>query len=117
VFVGDYNKSQWVPANRVERLPEPIRKLYQDYCLLRDSWYGCPVSFNALTPACYINHSDTPNVGFGKFFYTLRDIDVGEELLADYNAFSKLYQTKERGDDSCDHNTYDHRRNQRQPGQ
>jgi hypothetical protein len=83
-----------VRAGEVARLPKRIRALYRDYCLLVGGWYGCPKpSFNMLTPACFINHSDKPNVGCDKHheFYALRNIRPDEELLVDYGSFSKLY--------------------------
>jgi hypothetical protein len=96
VFHGDDAAFQWVPMRTVRRanLPTRIAQLYEDFGVQFNGYYGCPISFNRLTPACYVNNSVTPNLAFSKArgFYALRDIEVDEELTADYRKFAELYR-------------------------
>jgi SET domain-containing protein len=75
-------------------MPRGIRQLYDQFCLIKDKGrtYGCPKSFNLMTVAWYLNHSDTPNVGCDKSynFFSLRDIREGEELTADYRSYNEF---------------------------
>jgi len=91
IFEPDDDEMVWVAVGAVESLPEPLQRLYRDFAVLRDGRYGCPSSFNRLTPAWYLNNSKNPNVACAADyrFYALRDIEVGEELTADYDAYSE----------------------------
>ena len=57
---------------------------------------GCPTSFNKLTPAWFLNHSENPNVAADKAyrFIALKNIKKGEELTADYNRYSDSEMNK-----------------------
>jgi len=70
---------------------DPIRKLYEDFCVRDGNVYQCPTSFNALTPSWFLNHSETPNVAadLSLRFYALREIKAGEELTVDYRTYSE----------------------------
>jgi hypothetical protein len=55
------------------------KKLYEDFAVLKDGRYGCPRNFNQLTPAWYLNNSNSPNVRCDDHydFFALRDIKEG----------------------------------------
>jgi SET domain-containing protein len=84
--------SAWVsvPRDEVAALPAPARLLVENYCLYDDTHYFVPEhGFTKMDLACFLNHSDTPNVASledGQYFEALRDITAGEELLIDYGA-------------------------------
>jgi hypothetical protein len=69
---------------------DAIRKLYEDFCVLRGEVYMCPINFNKLTPSWFLNHSETPNVAadLSLRFYAIDKIEAGEELTADYRTYS-----------------------------
>jgi hypothetical protein len=78
-----------VAAEIVEGLSEEKRQLYLDFCVPHGGSYHAPASFNGLTIAWYLNHSDEPNVECtqDEGFMTARAIGAGEELTIDYRAF------------------------------
>jgi SET domain-containing protein len=90
VFRGDNEDMLWVKVSATGRLDEEVKKLYRDFCVLRDGKYGCPRSFNLLTPAWYINHSEKPNLAADETFdfYSTRRIQKGEELTLSYKRHS-----------------------------
>ena len=93
IFFPDDDEIVWVGEERVDNVPDNIKRLYKDFCIKEDNLYGCPVNFNKLTPAWYLNCNPTsPNVYCDKDFRfkALRDIDEGEELTADYSKYSKV---------------------------
>jgi hypothetical protein len=76
-------------------MPREIKRLYEDFCIIKsgDEAYGCPRSFNQLTPAWYLNEpkrGELPNVRADKNydFYALKDILPGDELTVEYPTFS-----------------------------
>lgn len=92
LFGSDDSGMIWVKEEEIAKLPLKIRKLYTDFGVLKDGRYGCPVNFNQLTPAWYLNHSkNKPNVRCDENydFVALRDIAVGEELTVDYSTYSQ----------------------------
>jgi len=91
LFFGDLDEMVWVEKDELHRLPKRTRKLYDDFTVLKDNRYGCPLSFNRLTPAWYLNHSKTPNVRCDENFdfVAIRNIKAGEELTADYSTYSE----------------------------
>lgn len=91
VFEPDDDPTVKIRFEDTTALAPEIRRLYEDFCVLKEGFYECPMSFNQLTPAWYFNHSETPNVAPDsslKFFAT-RQIGVGEELTANYNTYSE----------------------------
>lgn len=98
IFSGKYDKIQWLNVNklRLGSLPKEIQKLYDDFCIIKNNntEYGCPKSFNQLTPCWYLNSSKHPNVRCdeksGYKFYALRNIKKGEELTVDYSTYSEF---------------------------
>lgn len=79
-----------IPKQTIDALHAPYRRLYEDFCVLEDDAYFSPPSFNQITIAWYLNHSDTPNLAYGEgsAFYSLRLIEPGEELTVDYHTYS-----------------------------
>jgi SET domain-containing protein len=74
-------------------LAKPLRKLYDDFAVIKDDGkkYGCPRNFNLLTLAWYLSESKDPNVECGKNnrFFALRDIKAGEELTVNHATYSE----------------------------
>lgn len=91
IFFPDDDKLRWENATEIKRLPKEIKKLYKDFCIKKGRRYGCPVNFNKLTPAWFLNHSTHPNVAADSDyrFYALRNIRKGEELTADCRIYSE----------------------------
>lgn len=87
----DDEKIIWVDGKDVAVLPLSIKRLYEDFAIIKDDRYGCPVSFNKLTPGWYLNDSDRPNVRVDENYemFALRDISEGEELTIDSAQFSE----------------------------
>jgi hypothetical protein len=71
--------------------PEEAKELVRDFCALQDGVYFVPsYGIDALTKNYYLNHSDTPNMmtpDKGETFIAMRDIEVGEELTANYDEY------------------------------
>jgi uncharacterized protein len=80
----------WIKKSHLGRLPKRVRRLYDDFAVLKNKRYGCPLSFNRLTPSWYLNDSKTPNVRCDENydFVAIRNIKPGEELTADYSTYS-----------------------------
>jgi SET domain-containing protein len=91
IFFPDNDKLCWVKASKITRLPREIRKLYKDFCIKKGGKYGCPINFNKLSPAWYLNHSKDPNVVADSSyrFYAVKNIKKGDELTANYNTYSE----------------------------
>jgi SET domain-containing protein len=96
VFPDDNEAINWIRKRDLGKLPKEAQRLYDDFSIIKDNGatYGCPKSFNRLTPAWFLNEPRTgkqPNVGCRRdyTFYALRDIRAGEELTVDYNTFSE----------------------------
>lgn len=84
VFTPDDDRTVRVNRADVLKLAPEFQTLYGKFCVLEAEVYVCPVSFNKLTPAWYLNDSDKPNVqaeGNLRFVAT-RDIAVGEEVTS-----------------------------------
>jgi hypothetical protein len=91
LFPGDVDEMVWIEEDELWRLPKKVRQLYDDFAVLKDERYGCPISFNRLTPSWYLNNSKTPNVRCDENydFVALRIIKPGEELTVDYSTYSE----------------------------
>lgn len=82
-----------IPQNELDAYPAPeeAKNLVRDFCALQDGIYFVPnYGIDALTKNYYLNHSDTPNMmtpDKGETFITMRDIEAGEELTANYDAY------------------------------
>jgi hypothetical protein len=94
LFEFDNTEMVWVNANEIMNLPEKLKKMYDDFCVVKENQtlYGCPANFNQLTMAWYMNHSKQPNVQADDEynFFALRSINEGEELTIDYSKFSEI---------------------------
>lgn len=91
VFEPDDGVLVSVETSKTEGLTPPLRKLYEDFCVLNRDKYACPVSLNLLTPAWYLNSSKHPNMAADSRlrFYAVREIAAGEELTVDYDTYSQ----------------------------
>ncbi|HVN93065.1 MAG TPA: SET domain-containing protein [Terracidiphilus sp.] len=93
IFNDDISKMEWIDANEVAQTSGEIKRLYDDFCVQLRGKYGCPVGFNNLTVAWYINEplaGQAPNVVCDRDydFFAARDISAGEELTVDYSTYS-----------------------------
>lgn len=96
IFPHDSQRVVWVTKNEIKHLRGDVRRLYDDFCIVKDKGrtYGCPSNFSLMTIAWFLNeppHGQEPNVGChrGYAFYALRDIAAGEELTVNYATFSE----------------------------
>ncbi len=96
-FHDDNDEMIWIEDASVPKGPMEIRRLYDDFAIIRSGRYGCPPSFNSLTVSWYLNHSKKPNVRCDENydFVALKDIRPGEELTVDYSTFSELPRESE----------------------
>lgn len=94
IFYGDDDDVIWVNKDKLKGVPKDIRKLYEDFCIIKNkgTLYGCPKNFNLLTVAWYLNESKNPNVGCDQEyrFFALREIKKGEELTVDYKTYNEF---------------------------
>lgn len=91
LFAGDLGATTCVPCPEVEAIgEEEIRRMYLDFCPVVENAFVAPRDFNQITMSWYLNHSDEPNVVADDAlrFSTRRLIVKGEELRADYTAYS-----------------------------
>jgi len=90
IFSGENEEILWVKR---ESLPEggTARKLYDDFGIIKPKYYGCPTSFNRLTPAWFLNESKKPNARCDEnyHFYAAREIAQGEEITVDYSTLNE----------------------------
>jgi len=97
IFPGDSADMVWVKENDLPKKPKAIRKLYEDFSVIKTdekdskTRYGCPISFDLISPSWFLNHSLRPNVGCDEDYYfaALKDIAPGEELTVDYSSYSE----------------------------
>jgi hypothetical protein len=90
IFADENEEVVWINEDGLPKNQE-LRRLYEDFAIIKDHRYGCPVSFNRLTPAWFLNESKHPNLACDENydFYAIRDIKAGEELTVDYSTFSE----------------------------
>lgn len=95
LFSDDNEEMLWIEEQSLPKAPKEIRKLYDDFAVIKGKRYGCPRTFNRLTMAWYLNEPKSgqrPNVlcdSESYDFFALRDIEVGEELTVDYSKYSE----------------------------
>lgn len=84
------HEAEWIKVSKeeVNALPEESIQLVENFCLYDEDHYFIPeYGFKVFDMAVFLNHSDQPNIisiNDGEYFETLRDIQIGEELLIDY---------------------------------
>jgi SET domain len=90
VFLGDRDEMVWIEEGSLPKTPLEVRRLYDDFAVIKGKRYGCPPSFNRLTIAWYLNDSKKPNLRSDADyeFFALRDVEPGEELTVDYSTYS-----------------------------
>ena len=55
LFSGDNEEMLWIEESSLSRTPTEIRRLYDDFSVIKDNRYGCPQNFNRLTMAWYLS--------------------------------------------------------------
>lgn len=77
----------------VDDLDAAVKQMVIDFCPLQHGKYYLPnTGLNSIDKSYYLNHSHTPNMitkDDGENFTASRDIEVGEELTADYNTYDE----------------------------
>ncbi len=92
IFSNDKSKMIWIDESEIKNIDPEVKKLYDDFCVIKNGKYGCPKNFNTLTVGWYLNESkENLNVRCIKDynFIAIRDIKNGEELFIDYSTFSE----------------------------
>jgi hypothetical protein len=94
IFGDDRSEMVWIKNSEIEGKGGEIRRLYDDFCVIKNGKYGCPKGFNNLTVSWYINEPAAGQrsnvVCCGKYdFVAARDIRAGEELTVDYSTYSE----------------------------
>lgn len=87
IFAGENEEVLWVKKSAIPN-SGPFKKMYDDFSIIDGDNYGCPTSFNRMTPAWFMGESKKPNAHFDANydFYSLRAIAPGEEITVDFSA-------------------------------
>jgi hypothetical protein len=96
VFSNDQVDLVWIERSALNHAslgPQELQ-LYHDFGIARGALIGCPVNFHNLTPGWYCNEppeGSLPNmkVDADLEFWSIADIEEGEELTVQYDEFSK----------------------------
>jgi hypothetical protein len=95
IFKDDICEMVWFDESEFKNaeLEPEVKKMFMDFCVLRNGMIGGPINFNSLTPAWYINEAPSnvePNVFADKDlnFISSKNIKKGEELMAIYSTYS-----------------------------
>ena len=92
IFSNDECEMVWVDEADIGNIDSELKRLYDDFCVIKNGKYGCPKNFNMLTVGRYLNESkDNPNVlcTDDYDFIALRNIKKGEEITIDYSKYSE----------------------------
>jgi hypothetical protein len=89
IFAGENEEVLWLAKTTIPK-DGPAKKMYDDFSIIDGKFYGCPVSFNRLTPAWFLNDSKRPNARCDEnySFFAVRNISPGEEITVDYSSYS-----------------------------
>jgi hypothetical protein len=93
IFSNDENEMVWIDETNIPNIDPALKKLYDDFCVIKNGKCGCPKNFNMLTVGWYLNESkENPNVQCmdNYDFIALRNIKKGEELTVDYSTYSEF---------------------------
>jgi SET domain-containing protein len=91
IFGGDDSEMICVDKKQFINVDPGLKKLYEDFCVIKGDEYLCPKNFNSLTVGWYLNESKkNPNVQCtdNYDFVAIRNIKKGEELTVDYSTYS-----------------------------
>ena len=83
LFVGDIGETVKMLISDVDRLEDAeLRRMYYDFCPVKDGCLVAPIDFNQTALGWCINHSNAPNLQLEKrlHFVTPRVLLVGEEV-------------------------------------
>jgi SET domain len=92
LFVGDIGETVQIWVSEVDRLEDTeLRRMYYDFCPVKDGCFIAPIDFNQMTMGWYLNHADNPNVKVNDrlHFVASRFIGIGEEVTANYTTYSQ----------------------------
>ena len=102
IFQPDNSETVDININEITNIDDGVKKLYDDFSIIRHGKYKCPKNFNNLTVSWYLNDSDeshSANVSCDDQynFWAIRDIEKEEELLVDSSIYSEQpYRNKLR---------------------
>lgn len=88
-FAGDYIE---LSKDDLTEVPLGVQSMIKAYCVFEDNnWIVPNIGLNRLDISFFLNHSKNPNLKTedGETFFTLREIEEGEELLSDYDTYSE----------------------------
>ncbi len=88
LFTDDFHEDTYKPGE--------VPKELHAYCIDQpDGSFMCPQQFNRMDIGNYLNHSITSNLRYeeGKGYFARCDIQVGEELFADYRELGEPEET------------------------
>ena len=92
LFVGDIGETVQLLVSDVDMLEDAeLRRMYYDFCPVKDGCFIAPVDFNQMAMGWYPNHSEDPNVIVDDQFefVAARLIRVGEEVTTNYTTYSQ----------------------------
>lgn len=95
VFLGEKQEAVAYSVKKVKKLEPSLRRLYEDFCVQENGYYGAPASFNNLSIGWFINHNTkNPNLHCNRAyeFVSNRKITTGEELTVNYLTFNPNYK-------------------------
>ena len=102
IFPDDTDRVRRIKGESLRDLPDELRRLYEDFAVIKPDYYLCPASFNRLTVSWYLNEpikGGRPNVRCDKSydFFAIREIKAGEELTVLYPMYSDPSRWKPKG--------------------
>ena len=80
-----------ISKKEVSHIDDEIKKMMSDFLIESKTHYYMISSLNNINISYFLNHSDAPNCVWKEkndCFYSLKDLQVGEELTLDYEDYS-----------------------------